>query len=228
MSAALLAACGDAAEDPRPDGSSVGSSGTGGNGGSGGNGGNGGDASAAGSGGLGGAGGGAPLPPDPAAPLFAGTSIPRFEITLSQASIEELNAAPDEYVPGELTVTQYRLLAVVVAQGPLTISDVAGLLGVAQSNATRLCDRLQRLRYLERSRSVDDRRVVRVDVTAAGRDVVDVATEARRRQIRLVLASMSAPARRRALAGVAEFNRAAGALEEHPWLRAAWCTSWRS
>lgn len=125
-------------------------------------------------------------------------------------------------VPGELTVTQYRLLAVVVAQGPLTISDVAGLLGVAQSNATRLCDRLQRLRYLERSRSVDDRRVVRVDVTAAGRDVVDVATEARRRQIRLVLASMSAPARRRALAGVAEFNRAAGALEEHPWLRAAW------
>ena len=104
ISAALLAACGDAAEDPRPDGSgsSVGSSGTAG---SGGNGGNGGDASAAGSGGLGGAGGEVPPPPDPAAPLFAGTSIPRFEITLSQASIEELNATPDEYVPGELTVT---------------------------------------------------------------------------------------------------------------------------
>lgn len=125
-------------------------------------------------------------------------------------------------VPGELTVTQYRLLAVVAAEGPLTISHVARQLGVAQSNATRLCDRLQRLRFLERNRSAADRRVVLVDVTAAGREVVDVATEVRRRQIRLVLGAMSPPARQRALRGVAEFNRAAGALEEHPWLRAAW------
>ncbi|WP_437608413.1 CotH kinase family protein [Sorangium sp. So ce834] len=102
MSIALLVACGDAAEEPRPDGSSVGSAGAGG------------DAGAAGSGGLGGAGGGTgaggaggeePPPPDPAAPLFAGTSIPRFEIALSQVSIDRLSAAPDDYVPGELTVT---------------------------------------------------------------------------------------------------------------------------
>lgn len=83
MSIALLAACSDAAEDPRPDGSSVGSSGTGGRGGA----------------------GGEEPPPDPAEPLFARTSIPRFEIALSQVSIDRLDAAPEEYVPGELTVT---------------------------------------------------------------------------------------------------------------------------
>ncbi|WP_148314571.1 CotH kinase family protein [Sorangium cellulosum] len=109
MSIALLIACGDAAEDPPPDGSSAVSSGAGGAGGAGG------DAGAAGAGGLGGAGGGTggaggaggeePPPPDPAAPLFAGTSIPRFEIELSQVSIDRLDAAPEDYVPGELTVT---------------------------------------------------------------------------------------------------------------------------
>ncbi|HTN83783.1 MAG TPA: CotH kinase family protein [Sorangium sp.] len=105
MSFALLAACGDAAEEPLPSGSGVGGSagGTGGIGGTGGTGG--------GAGGLGGAGGGAgsggeePPPPDPAEPLFAGASIPRFEITLSRASIDQLDATPDEYVPGQLKVT---------------------------------------------------------------------------------------------------------------------------
>ncbi|WP_437599303.1 CotH kinase family protein [Sorangium sp. So ce590] len=99
MSIALLVACGDAAEDPRPDGTSVGSSGSGGDAGAGGLGGAG-DGS-----GAGGAGGEELPPPDPAEPLFAGTSLPRFEIALSQASIDRLNATPDEYVAGQLTVT---------------------------------------------------------------------------------------------------------------------------
>ncbi|WP_437591664.1 CotH kinase family protein [Sorangium sp. So ce1000] len=83
-------------------------------GGSGGLGGAGAGTGAGGSGGLGGAGAGTgaggaggeePPPPDPAEPLFAGKSIPRFDISLSQASIDKLNATPDAYVPGELTVT---------------------------------------------------------------------------------------------------------------------------
>ena len=48
-------------------------------------------------------------------------------------------------VPVDITVTQYRLLAVVVSAGPRTIGEVAALLGVAQSNASRHCDRLERL-----------------------------------------------------------------------------------
>jgi hypothetical protein len=48
-------------------------------------------------------------------------------------------------VPIDITVTQYRLLAVVASAGPRTIGEVAALLGVAQSNASRHCDRLERL-----------------------------------------------------------------------------------
>lgn len=103
ISIALLAACSDSAEDPLPSGSSVGgASGTGGAGGLGGASGTGG---LGGAGGTGGAGGEEPPPPDPAEPLFAGTSVPRFEITLSQAALALLNAAPYEYVPGQLRVT---------------------------------------------------------------------------------------------------------------------------
>ena len=45
-------------------------------------------------------------------------------------------------VPVDITVTQFRLLAVVASAGPRTIGEVAALLGVAQSNASRHCDRV--------------------------------------------------------------------------------------
>ncbi|AKT37573.1 CotH kinase family protein [Chondromyces crocatus] len=68
-----------------------------------GEGGAGGDTNPTGPGGSGGSGGSGPLA-DPAAPLFAGTSIPRFEITMTQESLDELSATPYEYVKGDLTV----------------------------------------------------------------------------------------------------------------------------
>lgn len=56
-------------------------------------------------GGSGGSGAEEPPPRDPAEPLFAGASIPRFELSLPQASIDRLSATPDAYVPGDLKVT---------------------------------------------------------------------------------------------------------------------------
>lgn len=132
-------------------------------------------------------------------------------------AVHSVNAAPFD-----LTVTQYRLLAVVAASGPLAITEVGILLGVVQSNATRHCDRLQRLGLLERRRSAEDRRVVLVHLTDSGQEVVEFVTELRREQIRAVLATMSRSEQKRALLAVAQFNTAAGGLEQHPWLRAAW------
>lgn len=132
-------------------------------------------------------------------------------------AVHSVNAAPVD-----LTVTQYRVLAVVAASGPLAITEVGALLGVVQSNATRHCDRLQRHGLLERRRSVEDRRIVLVHLTRSGSDVVEFVTELRRQQIRKVLTLMSSPAQNRALSAVSEFNRAAGDVDEHPWLRAAW------
>ena len=156
-----------------------------------------------------------PAPSDLADDLVSGfLDVSRALVGIAVYSV---NAAPVD-----LTVTQYRLLAVVAAAGPRTITEVAASLGVAQSNASRHCDRLERLELLLRARSPEDRRVVLVDLTAAGREVVTLVTDVRRREIFRVLDTMGEPSRAQVLSAVHEFNQAAGALEEHPWLSAAW------
>ncbi len=126
------------------------------------------------------------------------------------------------HAPVDLTVTQYRLLAILSANGASTISELAAQLGVAQSNATRHCDRLQRLELLARRRSGEDGRVVLADLTASGREVVSVVTDLRRHEVDAVLDAMSASQRERVVQAMKEFNLAATGLDDHPWLRAAW------
>ena len=125
-------------------------------------------------------------------------------------------------VPVDITVTQYRLLAVVASAGSRTIGEVAALLGVAQSNASRHCDRLERLELLRRTRSAEDGRVVLVDLTDSGREVVDLVTAVREREIGKVVEQMSARDSQAAVAAVRAFNCAAAGLDAHPWLTAAW------
>jgi DNA-binding MarR family transcriptional regulator len=126
------------------------------------------------------------------------------------------------HAPVDITVTQYRVLAVLAASGSSTINDIAAHLGVAQSNATRHCDRLQRLELVTRRRSADDGRVVLVELTESGREVISVVTTLRREEVSAVLDRMTPSQRDRAIRAVQEFNRAAVTLEDHPWLRAAW------
>ncbi|HRD59427.1 MAG TPA: MarR family transcriptional regulator [Nocardioides sp.] len=132
-------------------------------------------------------------------------------------AVYSVNAAPVD-----ITVTQYRLVAVLGAQGPLTIGEVAELLGVAQSNASRHCDRLERLELLQRARSQDDGRVVIVELTASGRELIDFVTDVRRREVGSVLGSMPSADRKRLIDAARDFNVAAAAQEDRPWLTAAW------
>jgi DNA-binding MarR family transcriptional regulator len=103
------------------------------------------------------------------------------------------------HAPVDGTVTHYRLLAVLAANGPSAISDVAAQVGVAQSNATRHCDRLQRLELVARSQAPDDGRVVLVDLTASGREIVSVVMEPRREQVSAVLERMTRPQQERVI-----------------------------
>jgi len=132
-------------------------------------------------------------------------------------AVYSVNAAPVD-----ISVTQYRLLAVVASAGPRTIGEVATLLGVAQSNASRHCDRLERLELLRRTRSPEDGRVVLVHLTDSGRQVVDFVTTVREREIGKVVEQMSVRDSQAALAAVRAFNSAAAGLEAHPWLTAVW------
>ena len=65
--------------------------------------------------------------------------------------------------------------------------DLAAALDVTPSTAGRMCDRLLRKGLIRRHRARADRRAVQVSITAAGRQVVDHATDRRRSLIAGIL-----------------------------------------
>jgi DNA-binding MarR family transcriptional regulator len=85
--------------------------------------------------------------------------------------------------PVEVTVAQHRLLVLLAAHGPQSVGEIAEHLGVNPSNASRHGDRLQRMGLVARSRSADDGRVVRIELTGAGRRLLDAVTQRRREEL---------------------------------------------
>jgi DNA-binding MarR family transcriptional regulator len=124
--------------------------------------------------------------------------------------------------PVDITVPQHRVLVLLSARGDLTIGDIAEGLGVNPSNATRFCDRLQRLGLLTRARSPRDGRVVHVVLTSAGCELVRGVSERRRREVEKVLSRLPDEEVPGVAAPLRAFNEAAGELEERDWAAALW------
>ena len=127
-----------------------------------------------------------------------------------------------EAAPVDVTVAQHRVLVLLAARGDLTIGDLADGLGVNPSNATRYCDRLQRLGLVHRARSLEDGRVVRVGLTQEGQALVTAVTERRRQEVDEVLERMTGPDAIRVVAALRAFNRAAGEVEDRDWAATFW------
>lgn len=117
----------------------------------------------------------------------------------------------------EITLPQYRMLVVLCARGPQRVADLAEALAVLPSTATRMCDRLAAKHLIRRSRSPQDRRIVHVAVTAAGRDLVDRVSDTRRQELRRVLDQMAPSGRPALIAALRSFSLAAGEVPEEDW-----------
>lgn len=138
----------------------------------------------------------------------------RALVGIAVRSIQE--AAPD------LTVLQHRVLVLLAAHGSLTIGEVADALGVNASNATRHCDRLERMGLLERRRSEVDRRVVEARVTPQGMQVLGEVTRRRRVAVARVLEGMELPDRRATVAALDAFSAAADERADGSWAVPSW------
>lgn len=92
-----------------------------------------------------------------------------------------------ESAPVELTLTGHRILVLLSDHGPQRIGDLASLLDVHSSTATRHCDRLERAGLVTRRRSGEDGRAVEVLTTPRGRSVVASVMDTRRSAIGRVL-----------------------------------------
>jgi DNA-binding MarR family transcriptional regulator len=81
---------------------------------------------------------------------------------------------------GAVTPQQYWLLRHLRRHGPLTIGQVAEVLGVSQSSATTACKRLEASGLITRRRQTDDQRVVLVELTDKGETQVETWRRLRR------------------------------------------------
>lgn len=92
---------------------------------------------------------------------------------------------------GKVNLAQFRALRVLDERGPCTSGALATALQLHPSTVTRLGDRLLAVGYLTRTVKPDNRREVELDITRAGRQVVDAVLTFRLRELEAVVAHMS-------------------------------------
>lgn len=117
---------------------------------------------------------------------------------------------------GAVTVAQYRALVVLQSRGPQSAQQLATELGVAASTVTRMCDRLVAKELIERG-AAENRREVRLMVTAAGAEIVGSVSRRRRRELRKIVSVMPEPDRTALVRALESFNRATGEVPEDDW-----------
>jgi DNA-binding MarR family transcriptional regulator len=71
-----------------------------------------------------------------------------------------------------VSMSNLHVLSMLERHGPMTMSGIADAVDVSLSNATGLVDRMEERGLVGRERDADDRRVVRVTLTATGRAVL--------------------------------------------------------
>jgi len=120
-------------------------------------------------------------------------------------SVRSLAAVEDA-----VTLPQFRLLVVLSSQGPSKLVTLAGLLEVNPSTAMRMADRLAAAGFVRREASPRSGREIRLQVTAAGRGIVDDVTARRRAEIAEVVARMPAGQRHALVAALRAFTEAGG------------------
>lgn len=119
--------------------------------------------------------------------------------------------------PADITLPQHRLMVLLAAGGTQSVGALAEQLGVDQSNASRLCARLQKIGLVARERSSRDARSVDVSLTDAGEKVLEAVGEERHREVNRVLAGMSERRVRAAVRAMDAFSAAAHELPDQEW-----------
>lgn len=81
---------------------------------------------------------------------------------------------PEEWIKIDLTLSKTELLALLIVDrhGEIIMSQIADYVRVPLSTATGIVDRLVKNKYLKRERSESDRRIVVIQLTEKGSQIV--------------------------------------------------------
>lgn len=108
----------------------------------------------------------------------------------------------------DISRPQMYLLIILRERGPQTVSELADLLAVSPPSASALLDRLEERGLVQRTRDAVDRRVVHVEVTEGGRNLLDEMAGVKRDHIQQLLSSMDESDLRAIIGGLEALQRA--------------------
>lgn len=128
---------------------------------------------------------------------------------VAQRTVDEAN--------DDLTLPQHRTLVVLAEQGPRHLADLAKALSVSPSTATRMCDRLVRKRLITRTRDEVDRREVDLELTSAGKSLVDDVSHRRKSELRKLVGDVPKEERDRLIDALRSVAAAAGEVPDTDW-----------
>jgi DNA-binding MarR family transcriptional regulator len=145
--------------------------------------------------------------------VAAPTLVERILDELEPLIARQRRAVAREGCLRAISSTQLHVLFMLMCDGQSTMSHLAESLHVSLPNVTGLIDRMVEHGLVERGRDEDDRRVVTVLATEAGRSIVEEIDLVRRRQLAAVLAQLNPDQQRRALETFTELRLAAERLD---------------
>jgi DNA-binding MarR family transcriptional regulator len=111
-------------------------------------------------------------------PLAAELSTCWRELGTILAS-RRLHASLHPELGSKLTPSKLRALALISESGGLRIGELADRVGVDDTTATRMVDRLEELSFAERRGAEGDRRATQVELTAEGKELMAGVAEQR-------------------------------------------------
>lgn len=120
-------------------------------------------------------------------------------------------------IADEVTLAQYRTLVVLASRGPQNLAGLAEAIGVTPATATRMCDRLAKKRLILRRTERNDRRQVRLALSAKGATLVSTVTNRRRDEIERILRAITPHDRTVLVGALHQFAVAAGEVPEQDW-----------
>lgn len=151
----------------------------------------------------------------PASPTGEGHGAELVDAVMTASRVLVAIAARSLAAAGEVTLPQYRALVVLASRGPQRAVDLAAVLGVNPSSATRLVDRLARSGLVRRSRERSDRRALRVALSPTGRTLVAEVTRRRREEVERLLAALPPGRHEQVVDALRVIADAAGEAPEH-------------
>lgn len=110
----------------------------------------------------------------------------------------------------QVTLPQFRVLVVLAGSGTMRMGALAARVGAVPSTFSRTIDRMVDGGWVERRESPQSRREILVDLAPAGRRLVDLVTDRRRRQVASVLTSLTPAEQQQVIDAFELFSTASG------------------